>query len=217
MSSNAALTRPDPTAPWVIDTRDLGRRPGAMRSYRRDFPAPAGLALDVIGIPEGSEVELDVRLESVMEGVLVSGTATAPVIGECARCLDPLHEQLEVELTELFAYPDTATDASTDPDEVSRVVDDLVDLEPVIRDAVLLALPLAPLCDEDCPGLCPDCGAKRAELGADHRHETMDPRWAVLRQRFGAEASDVERRDVQSGDGESPGENRRQGIEEENE
>jgi len=132
----------------------------------------------------GAEVSLDVRLESVMEGVLVSGTASAPVTGECARCLDPLVDQLEVELIELFAYPDTATDNSTDPDEVSRVVDGLIDLEQMVRDAVLLALPQAPLCSEECPGLCPECGDKRAELGTDHRHEKIDLRWTVLKQRL---------------------------------
>ena len=182
MPRNAYRTRPDPSAPWVIDTRELGRRPGMMRSYHRDVALPAGLGLDVIGIPRGGELALDVRLESVVEGVLVSGTASAPLAGQCARCLDPMMDRLEVDLTELFAYPDTATDESTDPDEVSQVVDDLVDLEPMVRDSVLLALPLAPLCHDDCPGLCPECGGKRAELGADHQHDTMDPRWAALRQ-----------------------------------
>jgi len=185
MPHNAASARPDPSAPWVIDTRDLGRRPGAMRTYHRDVPAPAGLELDVIGVPEGGDLHLDVRLESVMEGVLVSGTAGARVTGECARCLEPVSDRLEVDLTELFAYPDTATDDTTDPDEVPDDPADLVDLEPVVRDAVILALPLAPLCREDCAGLCPECGGRRADLGADHRHETMDPRWAALQQRFG--------------------------------
>jgi uncharacterized protein len=152
-----------------------------MRSYRRAVPAPSDLGGDVIGVPEGGDVALDVRLESVMEGVLVSGTVTASVAGECARCLDPLTDRLEVELTELYAYPDTATDESTDPDEVSRVVDDLVDLEPLVRDAVLVALPQVPLCRDNCPGLCPECGGKRVELGAEHRHETMDQRWAALK------------------------------------
>ncbi|MFN2496692.1 MAG: DUF177 domain-containing protein, partial [Pseudonocardiaceae bacterium] len=170
----------DPSAPWVIDTRELGRRPGAMRSYHRKIPVSAGLGLEVIRVPDGGEVGLDVRLESVMEGVLVSGSATTVIVGECARCLDPLTDRLDVELTELFAYPHTATAESTDPDEVSRVVDDLVDLGPLIRAAVLLALPQAPLCRDDCPGLCAECGGKRAELGADHRHETIDPRWAAL-------------------------------------
>lgn len=180
-----AVARPDPAGPWVIDTRDLGRRAGTSRSYVRKLSAPAGFGLDVIGIPEGAEVELDLRLEAVVEVVLVSGVVSAPTAGECSRCLDELSGQVEVELTELFAYPDSATDSSTDDDEVSRVVDDLIDLEPVVRDAVLLALPQVPLCSEDCRGLCPECGGKWAELGPDHRHETIDPRWAALRQRFG--------------------------------
>jgi uncharacterized protein len=155
-----------------------------MRRYHRDVRLPAGLGLDVIGIPPGDHIVLDVRLESVVEGVLVSGTVSATITGQCARCLETLTDSLEVELTELFAYPDTATDGTTDPDEVSRVIDDLVDLEPVVRDTVLLALPQAPLCREDCPGLCPECGGKRAELGTDHRHAMIDPRWAALRQRW---------------------------------
>jgi uncharacterized protein len=184
MPRQTVPARPDPSDPWVIDTRDVGRRPGSMRRYHRDVPLSTAIGLDVIGIPAGEQVSLDVRLESVMEGVLVSGTASAPVTGQCARCLDPLIDQLEVELLELFAYPDTATDETTDPDEVSRVVDGLVDLQPVVRDAVLLALPLAPLCSEDCLGLCPECGGKRAELGTDHWHERIDPRWTALKQRL---------------------------------
>jgi uncharacterized protein len=173
MPRHTASARLDPSAPWVIDTRDLGRRPGAMRRYHRDVQIPDELGMGVIGILAGDKMSLDVRLESVMEGVLVSGTASAPVTGQCSRCLDPLVDSLEVELTELFAYPDTATDGTTDPDEVSRVVDGLVNLEPVVRDAVLLALPQAPLCRADCPGLCPKCGVKWAEIGADHWHERM--------------------------------------------
>lgn len=155
-----------------------------MRRYHRDVPLSVGLGMEVIGIPAGNQVAVDVRLESVVEGVLVSGTASATLTGQCSRCLEALTDRLETDLTELFAYPDTATDDTTDPDEVSRVVDGLVDLEPVVRDAVLLALPLAPLCSEDCPGLCPECGGKRAALGTDHRHETIDQRWAALRQRL---------------------------------
>jgi len=152
-----------------------------MKRYRRTVPAPPGFGVEgVIAVTPGTDVELDVRVEAVIEGVLVSGTATADLAGECSRCLDPLAQTLTVHLTELYAYPDSATDTSTDEDEVSRVVDDLVDTEPVVRDAVLLALPQVPLCDEDCAGLCPDCGGKWAELGPDHRHETMDPRWAAL-------------------------------------
>lgn len=185
MSSNHDAVHTAPAGPWVIDTRDIGRRAGSSRTYQRHAAAPARFGLDMIKVPEGAEVDLDLLVEAVVEGVLVSGTASARVTGECARCLDPLHDEVEIELRELFAYPDSATDASTDDDEVSRVVDDLIDLEPVVRDAMLLSLPSAPVCSSDCQGLCSGCGGKWAELAPDHTHETIDPRWAALRERFG--------------------------------
>jgi len=168
----------------------MGRAPGTMRPFSRRIPAPADparLGLETIAVPVGEIVELDVRLESVTEGVYVSGTVHAPLGGECARCLDEVADEIEVEIGELFAYPDTVTDETTDPDELPRVVDDLVDLEQTVRDAVVLALPLAPLCRPDCPGLCVGCGGKWADLAPDHGHETLDPRWAALRERLSAE------------------------------
>jgi uncharacterized protein len=157
-----------------------------MRAVHRDVPAPDDdrrIGLDVLGVPPGATIVLDVRLESVSEGVYVSGTATMPLAGECARCLDELTDEVTVELGELFAYPDSVTDETTDDDELPRVVGEFVDLEQTVRDAVVIDLPLAPLCADDCPGLCPDCGERRADLGPDHGHETLDPRWAALRGR----------------------------------
>ena len=169
--------RLDPRKPLVLDTRELGRRPGSMRALTRQATAPAGLGIvDLIGVPEGADLQLDLRLESVMEGVLVSGTVTAPVTGECGRCLEPVHDLLRVKVQELFAYePDEDTE-----DDLSLMVGDLLDLEPVLRDAVVLALPLTPLCDPDCAGLCVDCGERLDDLPADHAHEARDPRWAAL-------------------------------------
>ncbi|MTD55353.1 YceD family protein [Amycolatopsis pithecellobii] len=176
----------DTRNPWVVDTRELGRRAGLSRDVRRDVPVGASLGFPgVIVVPEGSEIELDLLLESVVEGVLVTGTATAHTTGECSRCLDPIEGDTEIHLTELFAYPDSTTEATTEEDEVSRLIDDRIDLEPVVRDALVLALPQVPLCREDCPGLCPDCGAKWADLEPGHGHETIDPRWAALVERFG--------------------------------
>lgn len=187
-----ASARSTATGPWVIDTRDIGRRAGSSRAYQRSVPA-AGLGLlDVIAVPDGGAVELDLLAESVVEGVLISGTATTDVAGECSRCLDPIADHVEIKLMELFAYPDSATDETTDEDEVSRISDDLIDLEPVVRDAVVLALPQVPLCSPDCLGLCVDCGGKLAELGPDHGHETMDPRWAALQERFGGNRDNSE-------------------------
>lgn len=186
-------TRPSPrvaaASPWVFGTRELGRRPGALRAFSRTVTAPADppLGIETIGVPPGSPVQLEVRLESVTEGVYVSGTAHAELEGECARCLDPIHDEITVDLAELFAYPDSVTDETTDADELPRVVDERVDVEQLVRDALVLDLPLAPLCRPDCPGLCVECGGRWADLGPDHGHETLDPRWAALRERLPAE------------------------------
>ena len=149
-------------------------------------PSPSRIGVELVAIQKDAPLDLDLRFESVSEGVLVTGTVSGPTVGECARCLTEVHGHVQVDLTELFAYPDSATDSTTDEDEVFRLVDDLVDLEPVVRDAIVLALPQAPLCSADCQGLCPGCGGRWADLGADHGHETIDPRWAGLRDRFGA-------------------------------
>jgi uncharacterized protein len=186
-SPKSATARPDAADPWVIDTRELQRQPGTMRLYQRTVSAQEPIGLDVVHVPVGGPVELDLRLESVVEGVYLSGTASAVVVGECARCLDPTSDEMTVEVAELFAYPDTATEETTDSDEVSRLVDGLVDTQAAVRDAIVLALPLAPLCREDCPGLCVECGERWADLGPDHKHDTMDPRWAALRGRLDPE------------------------------
>jgi DUF177 domain-containing protein len=167
--------RLDPRAPYVLAVHELGRRPGAMTRASRTVPAPADLGLQTIGVPEGSDVELEVRLESVVEGVLVSGTARVSLTGECVRCLDAVERELEADFQELYVYPGRDAD-----DDASRLEGDLLDLEPVLRDAVVLALPFQPVCRDDCPGLCSECGAHLA-LDPGHRHEVADPRWAALR------------------------------------
>jgi uncharacterized protein len=151
-----------------------------MRTVDRTVPAPDGLGLELIGVPPGADLTLRLRLESVSEGVLVSGTATGLVEGECGRCLRPISETLEVEIQELYAYAHSTTDETTDEDEVGRLQGDLIDLAPALRDAVVLAMPTNPLCRPDCPGMCPECGAPWDELPGDHRHQQVDPRWAAL-------------------------------------
>jgi uncharacterized protein len=170
----------DHRAPLVFDTRDLPRRPGSLRTVTRTIHAPPDLGLELIGVPEGAELALDLRFESVTEGVLVSGTATGPIEGECGRCLRPIGDTLVVPLQELYAYEHSATDETTEEDEVGRLQGDLFDLEPALRDAVVLALPTNPLCREDCPGLCPECGVHWDDLPAGHGHREVDPRWAAL-------------------------------------
>ena len=170
--------------PWVVELRELGRRAGSLQEIDRTLPAPAGWRVELIGVPEGAEVSLRLRLESVMEGVLVSGEVDVPVVGSCARCLEPVEDTLELDLQELFAYSGSTTEATSDEDEVRRVENDTIDLEPLVRDAVVLSLPLAPVCSDDCRGLCVDCGQRLSDLPPDHAHEVVDPRWAGLADRF---------------------------------
>ncbi|OBK19009.1 hypothetical protein A5636_19640 [Mycobacterium asiaticum] len=163
----------------TIDVARLGRRPGSMFRVHETVDSPSRIGVELIAIPQDARLDLDLRVESVSEGVLVTGTVTAPTAGECSRCLSPIQGRVQVELTELFAYPDSATEATTEEDEVGHVVDQMVNLEQPIIDAVGLELPFSPACSPDCPGLCPQCGVSlAAEPG--HRHEQIDPRWAKL-------------------------------------
>ena len=175
-------THLDPRAPLVLDTRDLPRTPGAMRVVDRVVPAPAELGLELIRVPAGSDVVMSLRMESVSEGVLVSAQVTAGLTGECGRCLRDITDDLDIEFQQLYAYEHSTTDETTDEDEVGRMHGDLIDLEPELRDAVVLALPNHPRCREDCPGLCPECGVPWDDLPDDHTHTQLDSRWAALGQ-----------------------------------
>jgi uncharacterized protein len=193
------LIKLDPTSPWVLDTRELSRRPGSERTVTRTAPAPRDLGIEVIGVPAGSEVDLDVRLEAVMEGVLVTGSASVQLRGECARCLDPIEDTTTVDVQELYVYEAKHPDADEDQ-ETRQLVDDLLDLEPLIRDAVVLALPFSPLCSDECPGLCAECGARLADE-PEHTHDApIDPRWATLQGLTGV-AGEQSAHDEQAGRG----------------
>jgi uncharacterized protein len=149
-----------------------------MRKVARTVPAPSEMGTEVIGIPEGAELELKLRLEAVMEGVLVSGTVSGVAVGECIRCLEEVRLPLETSIAELFSYPENRV-AEDDDEDVRLVEEDLINLEPALRDAVVLALPFQPVCRDDCPGLCSECGARLAD-DPGHQHEIADPRWAAL-------------------------------------
>jgi len=176
------------SGPLVVDTRELGRRPGAERTSTFTVEAPADLGYDIFGVPEGSAIDLELRLEAVMEGILATGSASVHATGECVRCLAPVDEQFVVDFQELFVYEGATEDEYP-------VEDDLIDLEPALRDALVLALPLNPLCGPDCPGLCPECGARLAD-DPEHTHgDAIDPRWATLSQLHDQTASDEQSSD----------------------
>ena len=167
---------------FVFDTRLLGKRPGEFKGEKRTATAPDGLGSGLVLVTAGADVTLDLRFEAVSEGVLVTGTAVAPLTGECARCLDPLTSVIEVSFQELYRYLPDPGENENDVEE--RFLDgELLDLEPAFRDAVVLALPLSPLCQEDCLGLCVECGVRLADAGPDHGHgDQVDPRWGLLAQ-----------------------------------
>ena len=170
----------DSRSPLVLNIARLGRRPGSMMTVQETVPSPSRIGVELMAVDKGAPLELDLRIESVSEGALVTGTVSAPTTGECARCLTPITGHVDIDLTELFAYPDSATEATTEADEVGHVVKDTIDLEQPIVDAVGLALPFSPLCGPDCQGLCPECGIPMATAEPGHRHEQIDPRWAKL-------------------------------------
>ena len=151
-----------------------------MRTIHRTVDVANRIGLDLIAIEPGSVVELDLTFQSVSEGVLVTGSAKVPTKGECVRCLEPIEGTAEFDFVELFAYPNSTTQETTEEGEVYHVVDDHIDLEELIVDTAGLEFPLQPTCEEDCPGLCPVCGARLAIVGLDHSHEILDPRWAGL-------------------------------------
>jgi uncharacterized protein len=176
--------------PFILNTHDLPRRAGEMKEYQIDIPAHVRIGVPLIAVPEGDLVELDVRLESVTEGVLASADIYAIAHGECIRCLDPVEVVIDRKIQELYRYEPTNEkgrkkrrddeDVDLEGEEELQMEGDLMDLEIPVIDAIILTLPVNPLCSEECLGLCPDCGEKWENLPEGHAHEVIDARWSGL-------------------------------------
>lgn len=180
----------DPS-PFRVNTHELPRRAGEMKEYSIDFDLTEKVGVDLISVPAGEVIEVDLRLESVTEGVLASADVYAVAKGECIRCLDPVEVEIDRSFQELYRYePNTSSKSKgkrrneevddLDVDDELQMDGDYIDLDIPIRDAIVLSLPINPLCSQDCQGLCPECGGKWADLPEDHAHEVIDPRWAGL-------------------------------------
>jgi uncharacterized protein len=175
----------DPRGPLVFDTRTLGS--ASAHHETRVVPAPGELGAGLIKVPKGAEIQLEIDLVDVTGGVLVTAEVTAPLVGECARCLDEFTSTTQVRFQELFA-----TEAGDSEDDGYLLDGDLLDLEPTLRDALVLELPLSPLCSADCPGLCSTCGIRLADAEPDHGHESDGGVWAVLKGLFPDGAAETE-------------------------
>lgn len=165
---------------FLLNTHDLPRRAGEMKEYQLALQLEKPIGIDIIAVPAGV-LNLDLRLESVAEGILATGRFDVVAKGECIRCLDPVNLELSRNFQELYAYSSNPEIPEEEAEDQLLMDGDVMNLEAPIRDAIVLALPINPVCDEDCEGLCPECGEKWAELPADHAHEQIDARWGALK------------------------------------
>lgn len=190
---------------FLLNIHELPRRAGEMREYQLDVDAPFRVGVPLIAVPEGDLIELDVRCESVTEGVLITADIFAVAMGECIRCLDPVELEIDRKIQELYRYQptddkgrktrqsdkgrnsnrngnrkDDEVEGDLDEADVLYIEGEQANLEIPILDAIILSLPVNPLCDEECLGLCPDCGEKWENLPDDHSHGAVDIRWAGL-------------------------------------
>lgn len=159
--------------PFLVNVGAL--RHGGVHAKEEHRRGPvAGLGVTGAHVPDHADVAVDAVLE-VASGtsILVSGTVTAPWEGDCRRCLNPATGTLTTTVRELY-------EDEPDPEETYQLRGDQLDLEPLVRDAVLLELPQVPLCSEACAGLCPVCGIDRNKATCSCQTEPTDPRWAAL-------------------------------------
>lgn len=157
----------------VVDVAELRRRPGNRLEVRATVPA-TGIHLGDVAVPDGSPIDVALDLESLTDGLVATGTVHARWEGACRRCLDPAGGEVSVAVRELFrpaAGPD---------EEAFPIVDDQVDLRPMVNEVLTCDLPMAPVCRDDCAGLCPVCGARRDAGDCGHEDRPVDPRWAAL-------------------------------------
>jgi uncharacterized protein len=156
----------------VVPVAELLRRPGTQRAVRVEVPAD-GLSAPTALVREGEAVLVDVVLESLTDGITVDGDVRTTWAGTCRRCLGPAGGELRTEVHELYQQHPM-------DDEAFELTGDHLDLRPMVRELVLVELPLAPLCRRGCRGLCPVCGADRNDTDCGHAEPPGDPRWAAL-------------------------------------
>lgn len=147
------MAEPSRGRPFLVPVAALRRRPGSALELDVAAPIPEMAVTDSF-VPDVADASFHGRVESVIGGLSVKGAVRAPWQGICRRCLGEAHGELEATVEEICSD-------DADPDDGYPVDGDFLDLEPIVHDACILELPLAPLCQEDCRGLCPVCGANR--------------------------------------------------------
>lgn len=167
-------------SPFRINLHELPRRAGEMREYELNFPAPESIGIPLLEIRCDEPIDIRFRAESVDDGVLITGDVQSRATGECGRCLAAIDQDIDQKFQELFLYESRASEHNDDDDGLFTLDGDIADIEIAIRDAVILSMPINPVCSLDCEGLCSTCGEKWRDLPDDHSHEVVDPRWTGL-------------------------------------
>jgi uncharacterized protein len=167
-------------SPFRINLHELPRRAGEMRTYDVQFSAPEPIGIPLLEIRRDEPIEIDFRAESVDDGVLITGSVRSVARGECGRCLEPIIKEIDQKFQELFLYESRTPDNPDEDEDLFSLDGDIADIEIAIRDAVILSMPLNPVCSDDCEGLCATCGEKWVDLPEDHSHAVVDPRWTGL-------------------------------------
>lgn len=193
------MSRPE-DSPWSIPVAQVASRAGQSKSVDLDCPAPSGIGDGIIGVEEGSDVHVEGSFDSIADGLIFNGLIVAPVHAECIRCLKPISKDWHVNAMAFFPYNSdvagrgasrsTPADKHGDIDIIAEEdeAEDTyplsagsayADVEALVRDNLVESLPLQPLCEEDCQGLCPQCGINLND-NPDHHHDVTDIRWAGL-------------------------------------
>ena len=174
----------------MLDTRNISRSPGAMTPVRKTVEVPTRIGVEMIEIPEGAELDLDLLLTFVDEGILVTGTATGRAQVECARCLGEFRTKVGIELTEMYALEGKAAAEGAEEDEVRLLDGDMLDLEPALIDAFGLEFPLSPTCTDYGHAECINPDTPRPDGVSGETEGRIDPRWAGLAEKFGISGTD---------------------------
>lgn len=184
---------------WTIPVAQVGSQAGQSMDVDQIVPAPSGIGDSIVGVREGSDVRVQGRFDSIVDGLIFTGTLTAPVHAVCTRCDTPLDDDWDTQVTAFFPFEDESEQSgksgksgnSDDDIEMFAGEDEAEDVYPLlehgsfaniealVRDAFVDALPMQPLCRPDCKGLCPQCGLDLNE-NPDHKHEVTDMRFAGL-------------------------------------
>ena len=171
-------------SPLVVGVNDIVHRPGEMREYTLELSTPEKYGEAMAVVHEGSPLNLSLRVEGLHEGILATGEVSVAAQAECVRCLDPFDVPVQVDFQELFAYSPSEGDSYV-------VSDDTLDLEDIIRDAVVLDLPFQPVCSPECYGLDPETGEKRTGPAAEPKDSDIDPRWRELEKLLGPDQTEA--------------------------